>query len=79
MSGRQYPELWGKVHRVDLWGSFACARAAARRMKRGGAIVNVGSIPALTGDADGLVCDKDTYRGTAEPMRGWPHPRVRVG
>jgi len=49
------PELWGKVQQTDLWGSFACARAAARRMKRGGAIVNVGSIPALRGDADGLV------------------------
>lgn len=49
------PGLWEKVLKTDLWGTLACSRAAVKRMKRGGAIVNVGSIPALVGDADGLV------------------------
>jgi 3-oxoacyl-[acyl-carrier protein] reductase len=49
------PALWEKVLKTDLWGTLSCSRAAVKRMTRGGAIVNVGSIPALVGDADGLV------------------------
>ena len=49
------PELWDRILKTDLWGTFSAARAAARRMTSGGAIVTVGSIPALVGDADGLV------------------------
>ncbi|HEX7897890.1 MAG TPA: SDR family oxidoreductase [Planctomycetota bacterium] len=48
-------ELWDLAAKTDLWGTFACARAAAKRMSRGGAIVTVTSIPALVGDSDGLV------------------------
>lgn len=48
------PKLWDRVMATDLQGTLACSRAAARVMK-GGAIVNIGSIPALVGDADGLV------------------------
>jgi len=49
------PELWDLAQKTDLWGTFACARAASKRMGRGGAIVTVASIPALVGDSDGLV------------------------
>jgi 3-oxoacyl-[acyl-carrier protein] reductase len=49
------PELWDRILKTDLWGTFSASRAAARRMTSGGAIVTVGSIPALVGDADGLV------------------------
>jgi 3-oxoacyl-[acyl-carrier protein] reductase len=48
-------ELWDLAQSTDLWGTFACARAASKRMARGGSIVTVASIPALVGDSDGLV------------------------
>ena len=46
---------WERVLRVNLFGTFHCARAVARRMKeeRGGAIVNMASGRALAGAARG--------------------------
>lgn len=73
------PELWDRILKTDLWGTFACARAAARRMKEG-AIVNVGSIPALVGDADGLVYSvaKAGVIGLTKSLAVSLAPRIRV-
>lgn len=48
-------DMWRRVFAVDTFGTFLCSQGAARLMKRGSSIVNVGSIPALVGDTDGLV------------------------
>lgn len=40
-------DVWERIIRVNLTGSFLCARAAARRMieqKRGGRIINISSV-----------------------------------
>lgn len=73
------PKLWRAVLETDLWGSFACARAAARRMKAG-AIVNVGSIPALVGDVDGLVYSvaKGGVIAMTKTLAARLAPRIRV-
>jgi 3-oxoacyl-[acyl-carrier protein] reductase len=48
-------EMWDAVLDTDLRGSFTSARAAGRIMReRGGAIVLVGSTPALTGADEGI-------------------------
>ena len=47
-------EMWDRVMDTDLRGTFLCARAAARVMKKG-KIINVTSIPALTGEREGIV------------------------
>ena len=46
---------WEQVLRINLTGTFLCARAAARLMKDagGGAIVNMASGRALAGAARG--------------------------
>jgi NAD(P)-dependent dehydrogenase (short-subunit alcohol dehydrogenase family) len=48
-------EEWERVLRVNLTGTFVCARAVAARMKQagGGAIVNTASGRALAGAANG--------------------------
>ena len=40
--------VWDRVLRVNVVGTFVAARAAARRMVGGGAIVTVGSVSATT-------------------------------
>jgi NAD(P)-dependent dehydrogenase (short-subunit alcohol dehydrogenase family) len=40
---------WDAVVAVNLTGAFVCARAAARQMRDGGAIVNTASIMGLSG------------------------------
>jgi NAD(P)-dependent dehydrogenase (short-subunit alcohol dehydrogenase family) len=40
-------EDWRQVLDVNLTGAFVCAQAAARRMERGGRIVNVASVQGL--------------------------------
>ena len=47
-------EIWDRVMETDLRGTFLCSRAAARVMEKG-KIINVTSIPALTGEREGLV------------------------
>jgi 3-oxoacyl-[acyl-carrier protein] reductase len=48
-------ETWQKVFAVDTFGTFLCTQAAAKLMKRGSAVINVASTPALVGDTAGLV------------------------
>jgi 3-oxoacyl-[acyl-carrier protein] reductase len=48
-------DMWRRAFEADVLGTFACSRAAARVMKRGGKIVTIGSIPALVGDRDGII------------------------
>jgi len=48
-------EMWDRVMDTDLRGTFLCSRAAAREMGKGGKIINVTSIPALTGEREGIV------------------------
>jgi 3-oxoacyl-[acyl-carrier protein] reductase len=48
-------EMWRRVFAVDAFGTFLCTQGAAALMKRGSAIVNVASTPALVGDTEGLV------------------------
>jgi NAD(P)-dependent dehydrogenase (short-subunit alcohol dehydrogenase family) len=40
---------WNRMLAVNLTGTFLCTRAAAKRMPRGGAIVNLASETAFTG------------------------------
>lgn len=48
-------EMWQRVFAVDAFGTFLCVQGAVKLMKSGGSVVNVASIPALTGDTEGLV------------------------
>ena len=48
-------DMWRRAFEADVLGTFACSRAAARVMKRGGKIMTLGSIPAIVGDRDGIV------------------------
>ncbi len=61
---------WEQVLRVNLTGTFLCARAAARAMKEagGGAIVNMASGRALAGAANGraLFGDQGRHHRTDE-------------
>ena len=43
------PETWHAVMQVNLDGAFYCACEAARRMTRGGSVINVASIMGLSG------------------------------
>ena len=48
-------EMWLRVFSVDVFGTFDCVQNALPLMRRGGAIVNVSSTPAIAGDTQGLV------------------------
>lgn len=48
-------DMWNRVFSVDAFGTFLCSQGAVAMMGKGSAIVNVASIPALVGDADGLI------------------------
>jgi NAD(P)-dependent dehydrogenase (short-subunit alcohol dehydrogenase family) len=47
--------MWRRAFDTDVLGTFAASRAAARVMKSGGRIINLGSIPAMVGDRDGII------------------------
>ena len=72
--------LWKRVVETDLFGTFKCARAASRAIKAGGKIINVASIPALVGDADGLVyaAVKAGVLGMTKSLAVLLAPRIQV-
>lgn len=45
-------EQWEKTFRTNIFGYFYMAKAAVRRMKKGSAIINTGSITGLEGSKD---------------------------
>jgi NAD(P)-dependent dehydrogenase (short-subunit alcohol dehydrogenase family) len=71
--------MWDRILEVDLRGTFRCCRAAARAMKRG-RIINVTSIPALTGGREGLVYSvaKAGVLGMTKSLAMMLAPRIQV-
>jgi 3-oxoacyl-[acyl-carrier protein] reductase len=72
-------EMWDRVMETDLRGTFKCCRAAARVMKKG-KIINVGSIPALTGEREGIVYSiaKAGVVGMTKSLAMLLAPRIQV-
>jgi 3-oxoacyl-[acyl-carrier protein] reductase len=72
-------DRWDRVMETDLRGTFRCCRAAARVMKRG-KIINVTSIPALTGEREGVVYSiaKAGVLGMTKSLAMLLAPRVQV-
>jgi 3-oxoacyl-[acyl-carrier protein] reductase len=72
-------ELWDRVMTTDLQGSFKLARAAARAMTRG-KIITVSSIPALTGEREGIVYSiaKAGVLGMTKSLAMLLAPRIQV-
>ena len=72
-------ERWDRVMDTDLRGTFRCCRAAARVMKKG-KIINVTSIPALTGEREGLVYSiaKAGVLGMTKSLAMLLAPRIQV-
>jgi len=72
-------ELWDLVVDTDLRGTFRCCRAAARVMKKG-KIINVTSIPALTGEREGIVYSiaKAGVLGMTKSLAMLLAPRIQV-
>lgn len=56
LSGADWESIWDRVIEVNLKGSYLMSRFAAEAMKRagGGSIINLGSVIALVGYAEGL-------------------------
>ena len=73
-------DMWRRVFAVDAFGTFLCTQAALKLMKRGSAIVNVASTPALTGDTEGLVyaSAKGAVISMTRMLAKSLAPRVRV-
>jgi 3-oxoacyl-[acyl-carrier protein] reductase len=72
-------DMWDRVLETDLRGSFECSRAAARVMKKG-KILNVTSIPALTGEREGIVYSiaKAGVLGMTKSLAMLLAPRIQV-
>jgi len=72
-------EMWDRILDTDLGGTFRCCRAAARVMKKG-KIINVTSIPALTGEREGLVYSiaKAGVLGMTKSLAMLLAPRIQV-
>jgi 3-oxoacyl-[acyl-carrier protein] reductase len=72
-------ELWDRVMETDLRGTFKCSRAAARVMKKG-KIINVASIPALTGEREGILYSiaKAGVVGMTKSLAMLLAPRIQV-
>ena len=72
-------EMWDRVLETDLRGTFKCSRAAARVMKKG-KIINVASIPALTGEREGIVYSiaKAGVVGMTKSLAMLLAPRIQV-
>ncbi len=72
-------DMWDRVMGTDLRGSFECSRAAAKVMKKG-KIINVTSIPALTGEREGIVYSiaKAGVLGMTKSLAMLLAPRIQV-
>lgn len=72
-------DMWQQVMDTDLRGTFQCSRAASRVMKRG-KIINVTSIPALTGEREGIVYSiaKAGVLGMTKSLAVLLAPRIQV-
>jgi 3-oxoacyl-[acyl-carrier protein] reductase len=72
-------EMWDRILGTDLRGTFRCCRAAARVMKKG-KIINVTSIPALTGEREGIVYSiaKAGVLGMTKSLAMQLAPRIQV-
>ena len=72
-------EMWDRVLDTDLRGTFRCCRAAAKLMKKG-KIINVTSIPALTGEREGIVYSiaKAGVLGMTKSLALLLAPRIQV-
>jgi 3-oxoacyl-[acyl-carrier protein] reductase len=70
---------WKEVIGTDLKGAFECARAAAKVMDRG-KIINVASIPAMTGEREGILyaIAKAGVLGMTKSLAVLLAPRVQV-
>ncbi|MBI3859982.1 MAG: 3-oxoacyl-ACP reductase FabG [Thaumarchaeota archaeon] len=73
------PEMWNRVFSVDAFGTFLCAQAALKVMKKG-SIVNVSSTPALAGDTEGMVyaAAKGSVLSLTRMLAKKLAPRIRV-
>jgi 3-oxoacyl-[acyl-carrier protein] reductase len=72
--------MFDEVVATDLRGGFATLKTAARFMSAGGAIVTVGSIPAINGDDDGLIYGiaKAGVLGMTKMLARHLAPKIRV-
>jgi len=72
-------EMWDRILDTDLRGTFQCCRAASRVMKKG-KIINVTSIPALTGEREGIVYSiaKAGVLGMTKSLAMLLAPRIQV-
>jgi len=91
-AGYSSPDVWRRsfmaltwsdfegVINVDLKGTFLCSRGAVELMRDGGSIVNVSSIPARTGDVEGIpyLTIKGAIISLTKAMALSLAPRVRV-
>ncbi len=69
------------VFEVDVFGTFFCCQKAAALMgRRGGAIVNISSTPAIAGDKEGLVyaCAKSSVLTMTKMLSKILAPTIRV-
>jgi 3-oxoacyl-[acyl-carrier protein] reductase len=48
------PEVWDRILAVNVKGTFYCVRAAARVMKDGGRIINIGSVAGVRGNGSSI-------------------------
>jgi len=72
-------EMWDRILDTDLRGTFRCCRAAARVMTKG-KIINVTSIPALTGEREGIIYSiaKAGVLGMTKSLAMLLAPRIQV-
>ncbi|MDA4127965.1 MAG: SDR family oxidoreductase [Thaumarchaeota archaeon] len=72
--------MWNRVFNVDVYGTFFCSQEAVPLMRRGGAMVNVSSTPALAGDTEGIVyaTGKSAVYGMTKMLSRMLAPKIRV-
>jgi 3-oxoacyl-[acyl-carrier protein] reductase len=47
-------DVWDRIFAVNVKGTFYCCRAAARAMRDGGRIVNIGSVAGIRGNGSSI-------------------------